>query len=170
MLFFQQKNVSFVFYLSLLTSIALFLVELRWRAAYFLFFSVFLLLYIPTLWTWQLIQTKYFRQQGYRKKFRFPLIAFLVVVAMRFPAKITSSCIWVAIPVDWVILHWYACDADGRSVYGHVITKFSRMVRLLHFLTHGAPLARFARETSAMTTHMSLAISCYWWNGCTKEI
>ena len=37
-------------------------------------------------------------------------------VAMRFPAKITSSCIWVAIPVDWVILHWYACGVDGRSL------------------------------------------------------
>ena len=34
---------------------------------------------------------------------------------MRFPVKITSSCIWVAIPVDWVILHWYTCCADGRS-------------------------------------------------------
>ena len=72
---------------------------------------------------------------------------------MRFPAKITSSCIWVAIPVDWVILHWYACGADGRSlgraVYGHVITKFSRMGRLLHFLTHGVQLARFARESCA---------------------
>ena len=44
---------------------------------------------------------------------------------MRFPVKITSSCIWVAIPVDWVILHWYACGADGRSVYVHVITTFS---------------------------------------------
>ena len=32
---------------------------------------------------------------------------------MRFPFKITSSCIWVAIPVDLVILHWHACDADG---------------------------------------------------------
>ena len=30
-----------------------------------------------------------------------------------------------------------------------MITKFSRMGRLLHFLTHGAPLARFARESSA---------------------
>ena len=30
--------------------------------------------------------------------------------------------------------------AGGQSVYGHVITKFSRMGRLLHFLTHGAPL------------------------------
>ena len=63
---------------------------------------------------------------------------------MRFPVKITSSSIWVAIPVDWVIIHWYACAADGRSgdrsVYGHVITKFSRMGSLPHFFTHGAPL------------------------------
>ena len=67
---------------------------------------------------------------------------------MRFPAKITSSCIWVAIPVDWVILHWYACGADGRSggrsVYGHVITKFSRMGRLPHILSYGAPPTRGA--------------------------
>ena len=35
---------------------------------------------------------------------------------MRFPAKITSSCIWVDIRVDWVILHWYACGADARSL------------------------------------------------------
>ena len=54
--------------------------------------------------------------------------------------------------------HWYAGGADGRSlwraggqsVYDHVITKFSRMGRLLRFLTHGAPLARFARESSAV--------------------
>ena len=26
------------------------------------------------------------------------------------------SCIWVAIPVDWVILYWFACGADGRSL------------------------------------------------------
>ena len=38
---------------------------------------------------------------------------------------------------------------DGRSVYGYVMTKYSRMGRLLHFLTHVAPLARFARESSA---------------------
>ena len=40
----------------------------------------------------------------------------------------------------------------ARSVYGHVIAKFSRMGRLLHFLTHGALLARFAREISAINS------------------
>ena len=40
---------------------------------------------------------------------------------------------------------------DGLSVYGHVITRFSRMDRLLHFLTHGALLARFVRESSAIS-------------------
>ena len=36
---------------------------------------------------------------------------------------------------------------DGRSVYGHVITKFSRMGSLPHFFTHGALLrALRARE------------------------
>ena len=30
--------------------------------------------------------------------------------------------------------------ASGRSVYGHVITKFSRMGSLPHSFTHGAPL------------------------------
>ena len=35
---------------------------------------------------------------------------------MPFPAKISSSWIWVTIPVDCVILHWYACGADGQSL------------------------------------------------------
>ena len=39
-------------------------------------------------------------------------------MAIRFPAKITSSCIWVAIPVDCVILHWYACGADVERSIG----------------------------------------------------
>ena len=34
---------------------------------------------------------------------------------MRLPVKMTFSCIWVSIPVDWVVLRWYACGADGRS-------------------------------------------------------
>ena len=38
------------------------------------------------------------------------------------------------------ILRWYACGADGQSVYGHVITKFSRIGSLPQFVTYGAPL------------------------------
>ena len=40
-------------------------------------------------------------------------------------------------------------------MYGHVITKFSWMGRLLHFLTHGALLVRFARESSAKNSDHS---------------
>ena len=62
----------------------------------------------------------------------------------------------VAIPVD-VSYFTLVCLWCGRTVsragsrwlYSHVITKFSRMGRLLHFLTHGAPLARFVRKSSA---------------------
>ena len=41
MLFFQQKNFSFVFYLSLQISVALFVVEFRSPAAFYLFFLSF---------------------------------------------------------------------------------------------------------------------------------
>ena len=48
------------------------------------------------------------------------------------------------------IEHWFSCGADGRAaggpVYGHVITNFLGWVDLL---THGAPQARFARQSSA---------------------
>ena len=53
--------------------------------------------------------------------------------------------------------------AVGRSMYGHVITKFFRMGRLLYFLTHGAPLARFARESSAqIVLPRELAVKIKW--------
>ena len=64
--------------------------------------------------------------------------------------NLEANCNWVAIPVERVFLHWYGCGADGRSVHGHVITKFSRIGRLLYFLTYGAPLAPFARESSTI--------------------
>ena len=34
----------------------------------------------------------------------------------------TPCCIRVAIPGDWIIIHWYTCGVDG-SAHGHVITK-----------------------------------------------
>ena len=158
MLFFQQKKCLLCFLSLALNPCRPFSCWASLACRPLSLFSVFLLLYIPNLWTWKFI----FRQYGYRNNFRFPFSSLLTLllsllyktpVAMWFPAKITSSCIWVTIPVDWVILHWYTCGADGqslgRAVYGHVITKFSRMGSLLYFLTHGAPLARFARESSA---------------------
>ena len=36
-------------------------------------------------------------------------------ISMGFTAKNTSRCFLVATPVDWVILHWYVCGADGRA-------------------------------------------------------
>ena len=83
-----------------------------------------------------------------------------MLVAMRFPAKITSSCIWVAIPVELFYIGMPVVRTDGllggRAVYGHVITKFSQMDRLLHFLTHGAPLVCFAHESSAIKFVMGI--------------
>ena len=81
---------------------------------------------------------------------------------MWFPAKMTLSCIWVAIPADWVISHWYVCDVDGRTdgrAYGHVVTKICRMDRLPHFLRYGATLTRASRVRGAplWTRHLSNA-------------
>ena len=55
-----------------------------------------------------------------------------------------------------------ACGADGRSlartlarsVYGHVITKFSGMGRLPHFLSYGAP------PTRALRARVELRYNC----------
>ena len=67
----------------------------------------------------------------------------------------TLSCIWVAIPADWVILHWYACGADGRSlawrmvmwlpnflgcVDYHISLAMGLRPRAVRSATRGAPL------------------------------
>ena len=55
--------------------------------------------------------------------------------------------------IDLFYIGMSVVQTDGRSVdrsYGHVISKFSRMAESLHFLTHGASLARYARESSAI--------------------
>ena len=91
--------------------------------------------------------------------------------------QITLSCIWVPIPVDWVILHWYACGADGRSlarsVYGHVITKFSGMGRLPHFLSYGAPPTRAPRARVELRyecpQRLSLSSANLFWGSFTNH-
>ena len=63
---------------------------------------------------------------------------------------------WVAFGLPYLLIELFYIGmpvvrtdglSGGRSVYGHVITKFSRMGSLPHFFTHGAPLrALRARE------------------------
>ena len=59
------------------------------------------------------------------------------------------------------IEHWFPCGAGGRTVsraaggravYGNVITKFSRMGSLFHFLTHGALLRAGAPQSTNFRT------------------
>ena len=73
---------------------------------------------------------------------------------MRFPAKIASSCIWVAIPVDWVILHWYmpVVWKDGRSI-GVRSRDFLGWEDYHIFLPMVLRYARFALESSVMKTN-----------------
>ena len=59
-----------------------------------------------------------------------------------FPKLLESVIVNIGMPV---------VQAVGRSVYGHVITKLSRMGSLPDFLTHGAPQVRLAHQSSAMT-------------------
>ena len=50
---------------------------------------------------------------------------------------------------------------DGRSVYRHVITKFSRMGSLPHFFTHGAKLrASRARAPLLIYTEVNMYLNC----------
>ena len=112
---------QFLCFLSLALALCcFFLVELRWTVAYFLFFSVFLFLYFLNLWTWKLIQASYFRHHGCRNNFRFPFslltlksklfLLYKTRVAMRFPAKITSSCIrlpYLLLSYFTLVCLWY---------------------------------------------------------------
>ena len=60
--------------------------------------------------------------------------------------------------------------AGGRLVYGHVITKFSRMGSLPHFLTHGAPLralrARELRYYFCYLQKLTMALN----NPCSEQL
>ena len=75
---------------------------------------------------------------------------------MRFPVKITSSCIWVAIPVYWVILHSFGMPVvrtDGRLVGRSTVTwlpNFLGWVVYHIFVPIVLRCARFARESSVI--------------------
>ena len=119
-------------------------------------FSVSPLLYIPNLRTWQLLYTTRMQKQ-------FPLSVFVFIDSLVVPALQDAGGyaishqnnleLYLGYHTCWLsyfTLIWLCCGRTvRRSVYGHVISKFSRMGRLLHFLTHGIPLCALrARELS----------------------
>ena len=67
------------------------------------------------------------------------------------PKTLESVCVNIGMPV---------MRTDGRSVYGHVISTFSRMDSLPHFITHGAPLralrARVLRYKCGFSPYIAL--------------
>ena len=60
------------------------------------------------------------------------------LVAFRLP-YLLIELFYIGIPVVHGLTHG---RSRAHSVYGHVITKFSRMGGLLHLLSCGAPLKR----------------------------
>ena len=57
-----------------------------------------------------------------------------------FPNKTLSSFGLPYLLMELFYIGMTVVQTDGRSVYGHVITKVSRMGSLPHVLTLGAPL------------------------------
>ena len=58
------------------------------------------------------------------------------------------GCTWASkLARECEIKHWYACGADGRTVHGHVNTKFSRLHRIflaMGLRARGAQLQMYA--------------------------
>ena len=100
--------------------------------------SLILFLYIPHLWTWQLIEASYFKQHEYGNNFRFPfssLFFSLVVSALQdaksyaFPAKRTE--LHLGCHTCWLrYFTLVACDADGR---GRTVTWLPKVLVWLDY-------------------------------------
>ena len=162
MLFFQQKNASFHGFLSLaLNPCRPFS---RWASLACRPLSLFLCLSLAlysefvdiTINLSLILYTTRIQKQ-------FPLSVFVFIDSLVVPALQDASGyaishqnnfeLYLGYHTCWLsyfTLVWLCCGRTvRRSVYGHVISKFSRMGRLLHFLTHGIPLyALRARELS----------------------
>ena len=157
MLFFQQKNVSFGFLSLALNPCHPFS---RWASLACRPLSLFLCLSLAlyskfvdmTIYLSLILQTTRIQKQ-------FSLSVFVFIDSIVFSALEDAGGyaisrqhnleLHVGCHTCWLSYFTLICLSCGRTisraVYGHVITKFSRMSRVLHFLTHGAPLARFAR-------------------------
>ena len=80
--------------------------------------------------------------------------------AIFFPNK-PLSYIWVAIPVNWIILHWYTCGADGRAV--------GVRSRDYQIFSEGSHTTFLYPWCSAARASRSRAPLWWWWRGCHEE-
>ena len=65
---------------------------------------------------------------------------------------ISFRCIWVAIPVDWIIWQWYTCGADGRSGGRCTVTWLPNFLGWVVYYIFLPMVLRCARESSAIIT------------------
>ena len=86
-----------------------------------------------------------------------------------FPNK-TLSCTCVTIPVDWIILHWYACGADGRlggrSVGRCTVTWLPNFLGwvVYHIFYPWCCTARASRATAPLLVHFVVLNGCILFN------
>ena len=73
---------------------------------------------------------------------------------MLFPAKITSSCICVALPVDWGLLHWFACGADER-VGGRTFTWLPNFLGWVDYFIF-VPMVLRCESSAIINFHFSV--------------
>ena len=143
MLFFQQKKCLLRFFISRSKSLSPFF-SLSFAGLPPTFsFSPSLALYSKFV-DMTIYLSLNFRQHGYRDSFRFPfssLLTLLLSLLYKTPARVAFGFPYLLIELFYIGMTVVRTDglSGGRAVHGHVITKFSRMGRLLHFLTHGAP-------------------------------
>ena len=93
--------------------------------------------------------SSFFQITSKKTRFRCCFFFLKVLAAMRFFFQIKP---WVTFGLPYLLIELFyigmpVVQTDGRSVYGHEITKFSPMGSLPLFFTHGAPLSALrARE------------------------
>ena len=81
----------------------------------------------------------------------------------------------ISLPVlpNWLesvrIKHWFSCGADGRAGGRCTITWLPNFLGWVDLLTHGAPQARFARQSSAtifLVTKVFQKGTMFWMSLC----
>ena len=148
-------------YLALQLSVALFLLELRWPVAHFIF-SLYSKFVDMTINLSLMLQTTRIQKQ-------FPLSIFvfidsLVVSASQDVGGYAISHqnnleLHLGCHTCWLRYFTLVCLWCGRRACCHVITKISRMGRLTNFLTHGAPLCTLRARGALLILHLEFPSS-----------